>query len=244
MHQGFLGDKIMLFSIAIDGPAGAGKSTIAKFLAKKLSFVYIDTGAMYRAIGFYAYNHVFKSKPFVIDSVTTQEIYSFLSVSLNSLVLKINYINEEQHIYMNNEDITDMIRSQEMGTMASVVSTIKEVRVFLVKEQQRMAKEISVVMDGRDIGTHVLPQAPVKIYLTASSEIRAKRRYDQLVQKGETPDFQLLKAEIEERDYRDMNREHAPLRRAEDAIELDTSEMNIQEVVDCIYEIVTNRMEQ
>jgi len=232
----------MTFSIAIDGPAGAGKSTIAKVLAKKLSFIYVDTGAMYRAIGYYAYKYVFEQKPFEINDQTMSEIKSYLEQHLSSLQISIDYIDEEQHIFMNGIDVTDAIRSQEIGTMASIVSANKDVRVYLVKEQQRFAEKISVVMDGRDIGTFVLPKAPVKIFLTASSTIRAKRRFDQLVEKGESPDFEMLKQEIEERDYRDMNREYAPLRKADDAIELDSSHMNIDQVVEFIYTIVVSKM--
>jgi len=232
----------MTFSIAIDGPAGAGKSTIAKVLAKRLSFIYVDTGAMYRAIGYYAYKHVFEQKPFEINDQTMMEIQTYLEEHLSSLHITIDYIDEEQHIFMNGVDVTDAIRSQEIGTMASIVSANKAVRVYLVEEQQRIAEKISVVMDGRDIGTFVLPKAPVKLFLTASSNIRAQRRFDQLIEKGESPDFDVLKQEIEERDYRDMNREYAPLKKAEDAIELDSSYMNIDQVVDFIYDIVVSKM--
>lgn len=229
------------FSVAIDGPAGAGKSTIAKQLAKKLSYIYIDTGAMYRAIGFYAYTHVYGDRSFEMNEAMQQRITEFLVAHISQVSIKIDYVQGEQHIYLNQVDVTDKIRTQVMGTMASVVSAIKEVREFLVREQQKMASSISVVMDGRDIGTHVLPNAQVKIYLTASSDIRAKRRFDELLQKGENPDFEKLKAEIEERDHRDMHREHAPLRKADGAIEVDSSYMTITEVVDFIYTYVVSK---
>lgn len=230
------------FSVAIDGPAGAGKSTIAKQLAKKLSYIYIDTGAMYRAIGFYVYSHVFKDNSFEINEVTQRRIEVFLDQHLSDLKVSIDYIGDEQHIFLNEEDITFKIRTQEMGTMASVVSAIKSVREYLVYEQQMLASKTSVVMDGRDIGTHVLPNAQVKVYLTASSEIRARRRYNELIEKGMSPDFDQLKSEIEERDYRDMNREFAPLRQADDAVVIDSSTMTISEVVDCIYTLVLSKL--
>lgn len=230
------------FSVAIDGPAGAGKSTIAKLLAKKLSYVYIDTGAMYRAIGFFAYSHVFKERPFETNESVQKNIEAFLEEHLTSLSVSIDYLDGEQHIFLNQEDITHLIRTQEMGTMASIVSAIKSVREYLVHEQQKLAEKTSVVMDGRDIGTHVLPNAQVKVYLTASSDIRARRRYHELIEKGMTPNFDQLKSEIEERDYRDMNREFAPLRQADDAVVIDSTDLTIEEVVDQIYSLVLLRV--
>lgn len=227
-----------ILNIAIDGPAGAGKSTIAKSLAEKLSYIYVDTGAMYRAIGYFAYTNktdLDYTKP--LNEAELEALYSFIELHLEDISIKIEYIDKVQQIILNGVNVSDLIRSPLMGTMASVVSANKSVRLFLVHLQQQMAKEVPVVMDGRDIGTYVLPDSKLKIYLTATSEVRAKRRFDQLVEKGETPDFESLKTEIEERDYRDMNREFAPLKQADDAKLLDSSDMTIEEVVDFIYDL-------
>lgn len=227
-----------ILNIAIDGPAGAGKSTIAKSLAEKLSYIYVDTGAMYRAIGYFVYNSN-KEIDFnkQLDESDLQELYTYIETHLDDISIRIEYKNQVQQIILNDENVSDLIRSPLMGTMASIVSANKNVRLYLVYLQQQMAKEAAVVMDGRDIGTYVLPDSKLKIYLTASSQVRAKRRYDQLVDKGENPDFDSLKKEIEERDYRDMNREFAPLKKAEDAILCDSSNMTIEEVVDFIYNL-------
>lgn len=227
-----------ILNIAIDGPAGAGKSTIAKSLAEKLSYIYVDTGAMYRAIGYYVYHSnkdIDFSKP--LDDSTLKQLYTYVEEHLDDITIKIEYVNKVQQIILNNENITELIRTAIMGTMASIISANKQVRLYLVHMQQQMAKEIPVVMDGRDIGTHVLPEAELKIYLTASSDVRAKRRFDQLVDKGESPDYGRLKSEIEERDHRDMNREFAPLKQASDAHLVDSSNMTIEEVVDFIYNL-------
>ena len=227
-----------ILNIAIDGPAGAGKSTIAKSLAEKLSYIYVDTGAMYRAIGYYVYNsnkELDFSKP--LDESSLEDLYTYIEAHLDDISIRIEYIDKVQQIILNNENVSDLIRSPLMGTMASIVSANKKVRLYLVYLQQQMAKEEAVVMDGRDIGTHVLPESRLKIYLTASSYVRAKRRYDQLSNKGEISDFDSLKNEIEERDYRDMNREFAPLKQADDAVLIDSSHMTIEEVVDFIYNL-------
>jgi len=227
-----------IVNIAIDGPAGAGKSTIAKTLAEKLSYIYVDTGAMYRAIGYFVYNSVDDidlSKP--LNEDTLLSLYAFIEKHLEDISIKIEYINNVQQIILNDVNISELIRSPQMGTMASIVSANKKVRLYLVHLQQKMATEVPVVMDGRDIGTYVLPDSKLKIYLTASSKVRATRRFDQLVKKGESPDFESLKSEIEERDYRDMNRDFAPLKQAEDAILLDSSNMTIDEVVEFIYNL-------
>ncbi len=214
-------------NIAIDGPAGAGKSTIAKALAKKLNVVYVDTGAMYRAIGLY-----FSRKQVAKDDIETVER------ECENIDVSIGYENGEQVVYLNGENVNGLIRTPEAGMMASAFSMHKKVREKMVELQQALAKKTSVVMDGRDIGTVVLPDAKVKVYLTASSSVRAKRRYDELVQKGIDCDLEQLKKEIEERDYQDMTREVSPLKKAEDAIELDTSDLSIEEVIRKIQDIV------
>ena len=218
-------------NIAIDGPAGAGKSTIAKNLAKERNMVYVDTGAMYRTIGLYC-----TRKEIVGDDEAT------IVSELDNINVSLAYENGEQVIYLNGENVNAFIRTPEAGVMASAVSRFGKVRERMVELQQNLAKTTSVVMDGRDIGTVVLPDAEVKIYLTASSEVRAKRRYDELVAKGMECDLATLQKEIEERDYRDMNREVSPLKKAEDAVELDTSDMTIAEVVEAMQKIVAEKI--
>lgn len=218
-------------NIAIDGPAGAGKSTIAKNLAKDRNMVYVDTGAMYRAIGLYC-----SRKGIAGDDEAT------IVGELDNINVSIAYENGEQVVYLNGENVNGLIRTPEAGNMASAVSVFGKVREKMVELQQNLAKTTSVVMDGRDIGTVVLPNAEVKIYLTASSEVRAKRRFDELVAKGMECDLATLQKEIEERDYRDMNREVSPLKKAEDAVELDTSYMTISEVVDAMQKIVAEKV--
>ena len=218
-------------NIAIDGPAGAGKSTIAKNLAKDRNMVYVDTGAMYRAIGLYC-----SRKGIAGDDEAT------IVGELDNINVSIAYENGEQVVYLNGENVNGLIRTPEAGNMASAVSVFGKVREKMVELQQNLAKTTSVVMDGRDIGTVVLPNAEVKIYLTASSEVRAKRRFDELVAKGMECDLATLQKEIEERDYRDMNREVSPLKKAEDAVELDTSYMTIPEVVEAMQKIVAEKV--
>ena len=214
-------------NIAIDGPAGAGKSTIAKLVSKKLDFIYVDTGAMYRAIGLY-----------FINNNTDVENEEELLKALDKIKIDIAYEDGVQHIYLNKVDVSKEIRNEKVGNMASKTSAYKPVRAKLLDLQRGLAAENDVIMDGRDIGTNILPNAELKIYLTASVEVRAKRRYDELVEKGETPEFETIKKDIEQRDYQDMNREIAPLKQAEDAILVDTSDMTIDEVVDKITELV------
>lgn len=218
-------------SIAIDGPAGAGKSTIAKALAKKRGMIYVDTGAMYRAIALY----------FIRNQIKADEIEK-IEQACENIKVSIAYENGEQIVLLNGENVNSYIRTQEVGNMASVTSAYARVRERLVELQRAVAKEQSVVMDGRDIGTCVLPNADVKIYLTASVEIRAKRRYDEMTEKGVDCDYEVLKREIAERDTRDMTRKISPLRKAEDAVELDTTEMTIEEVIATMDQIVQEKM--
>ena len=219
-----------MFNIAIDGPAGAGKSTIAKKVAKELDFIYVDTGAMYRSMALY----------FIRKQVKAAEVDKIITL-LPEIHVTIAYENGEQHVYLNGEDVSALIRNEEVSQMTSSISTIPEVREKLLDLQRDLAKENNVLMDGRDIGTCVLPNAQLKIYLTASVEVRAKRRYDEMVEKGMECNLRELEASIKERDYRDMNREVAPLKQAEDAVLLDTSDMNIEEVVNAIIRMVKER---
>ena len=213
----------MGFQIAIDGPAGAGKSTVAKLISKELGYIYIDTGAMYRAFGLYLLNNN-------ID-VNDEDAISKVVEKVN---ISIEFVQGEQKIYLNNEDVTDKIRTPEIGQAASSCSVHKCVREKLVALQQELANKQSVVMDGRDIGSVVLPNANLKIFLTASVEVRAKRRILDYKQKGiEKPLDEMIK-EIEERDYRDSHRENSPLTQVKDAILIDSSNMSIDDVVDKI----------
>jgi len=218
-------------NIAIDGPAGAGKSTIAKALARELGMIYVDTGAMYRAIGLYC-----TRKNIAGDDANAVE------AECDRIHVSIVYQNGEQIVCLNGENVNEQIRTAQAGTMASAISVHKKVRAKMVELQKKLAEENSVVMDGRDIGTVVLPNAEVKIYLTASSSVRAKRRYDELIAKGQDCNLEELQREIEERDYRDMHREISPLKKAEDAVELDTSELSIREVVEKMLQIVKEKM--
>ncbi len=219
-----------ILTIAIDGPAGAGKSTIAKRLAKDYEIVYVDTGAMYRSVALYMMEHH-------IDLDIEQDVVE----ALEQVHIRIEYKDQVQHIYLNEEDVTQKIRQQSVGEGASKVSAYLPVRKKMVMMQQEMAKMTSLVMDGRDIGTHVLTDAKVKIFLNADVMIRAKRRYNELVEKGESADLNVIADEIRERDHRDMNREHAPLIQAHDAHLLDTSKMSIDDVVHAIKKIIEMR---
>ena len=217
----------MGMNIAIDGPAGAGKSTIAKRLAKELGFIYIDTGAMYRAMGYY----------FAVNMGVDLDNAKKVEEACPKVEVTIAYENGEQQVYVNGENLSGMIRTERGGEMASKVSVHPVVRTKLVESQQKLAQNADVIMDGRDIGTVVLPNAQVKIFLTASSFTRAKRRYDELTEKGMKCDLAEIEKDIIERDYRDMNRETSPLKQAEDAVLVDTSELNIDEVVEEIRKI-------
>lgn len=210
-------------SIAIDGPAGAGKSTIAKMAASRLGFVYVDTGAMYRSMALY----------FLRQGVDPGD-ESAIAAACKDVDVTIRHENGEQQVILNGENVSGLIRTEEVGKMASAISVYVPVREKLVLLQKQLAAKTNVIMDGRDIGTCVLPDAPVKIYLTASVEVRAKRRYNELVEKGGACDIREIEADIEKRDYQDMHREHSPLKRAEDAVLLDSSHMTIEQVVDAI----------
>lgn len=210
----------MSFQIAIDGPAGAGKSTIAKAVSKKLGYIYVDTGAMYRAMALY----LLRQHVDVSDS-------SAISAAARNADITISYVDGAQQVMLNGENVTGLLRTEEVGNMASVSSANPDVRAKLVELQQALAARENVVMDGRDIGTCVLPKADVKVYLTASTQCRAKRRYDELCAKGESCDLSEIEADIRDRDERDMTREVSPLRQAEDAVLVDSSDMTIEEVV-------------
>lgn len=216
----------MGFNIAVDGPAGAGKSTIAKLVAKKMNLIYVDTGAMYRAIALYLLRM----------GVDINDDEAVIKECVNADIT-IKYEDGVQVVYLNGENVNAFLRTEEVGNAASKTSVLAPLRAHLLSLQQNMAKTNDCIMDGRDIGTCVLPNADVKIYLTASSAVRAKRRYDELTAKGEVCDLDKIKADIEERDYRDMNRETAPLKQAEDAVLVDSSYMTIEEVVEEIIKI-------
>lgn len=213
----------MGYSIAIDGPAGAGKSTIARLVAKEKGFIYVDTGAMYRGLAV----HFLKKGIQPEDTEKIKEACRDAQVS-------IGYEEGQQQVYLNGENITSQLRREEVGNMASKSSAIPEVREKLLSLQRDLARRQNVVMDGRDIGTFVLPDADVKVYLTASSRTRAKRRYDELTARGVPCDLEQIEQDIIERDSRDMNREISPLRQAEDAVLVDSSDMTIRQVADAI----------
>jgi cytidylate kinase len=220
----------MSVSIAIDGPAGAGKSTIAKQLASQLNYIYVDTGAMYRAMAVYfAENGINPDdEPAVTEAVKNVDI-------------TIEYDSGVQQVILNGRNVTSLLRTEETGKMASKTSKYAAVRSKLVDLQRKLAGTTDVIMDGRDIGTTVLPNAFAKIYLTASSDARAKRRYDELCAKGESCELSAIKADIEQRDYDDMHREISPLVQAEDAVYLDTSDMDIPQVLAEITRIIEEK---
>ena len=215
----------MSINIAIDGPAGAGKSTVAKLLAKKLGYVYVDTGAMYRAMGIYFSEKGIDPK----DEEAVGKAASEAEVSLR-------FASGQQRVYLNGDDVTDQIRTEAAGNMASATSVYPKVREKLTAMQKELAAKENVVMDGRDIGTVVLPQADLKVFLTASSMVRGKRRFDELVAKGEVADLPTIIRDIEKRDELDKNRETAPLKKAEDAYFLDSSSLTIDAVLEKILE--------
>lgn len=220
----------MSFNIAIDGPAGAGKSTIARRVAKELSFLYVDTGALYRAIGLY-----------LIRNGVSAEDEQALPEACRQIHIDIAYENGEQQVYLNEENVTGQIRTEEIGKMASAAAAKPCVRELLLNLQRDLAARADVLMDGRDIGTNILPGAQLKIYLTASVKTRARRRYLELVQKGDVCVLEEIEKVIEERDYRDEHRDIAPLKKAEDAVLVDSSDMSIDQVVEQIIELYRQR---
>lgn len=217
--------------IAIDGPAGAGKSTIAKKVAAELGFIYVDTGAMYRAMALY-----------MIKNGIRADEPEKISATCDSADITIRHENGEQVVLLNGENVNGLIRTEKVGNMASASSVNGDVRRKLVELQQKLAGEADVVMDGRDIGTVVLPNADVKVYLTASSKVRAERRFKELTAKGETCDIDVIEKDIIERDYRDMHREISPLKQADDATLVDSSDMTIDEVAKTIVDLYKNSL--
>lgn len=219
------------FALAIDGPSGAGKSSIAKALAKSLGIIYVDTGAIYRTVGLYVYRQE-------IDSKDSDKIIPLLSY----INIRLAYVDNAQHIYLNGEDVSDKIRTETISKYASDISAIPEVRAFLLSLQRDLAKENSVVMDGRDIGTVVLPDAEIKVYLTASAEVRAERRYKELIAKGEDVTLESVLESINQRDKNDSSRATAPLKAADDAIILDNSHLTAEETLGRFTEIIESRI--
>ena len=215
----------MGINIAIDGPAGAGKSTIAKLVAKEKGFIYVDTGAMYRAIALY----LIRNNVALDDNASMVKYASEAEVS-------IKYVDGQQQVLLNGENVNGLIRTEDVSKMASVSSAVPEIRTMLLELQRKLARENDVVMDGRDIGTNILPNAQYKIFLTASAEERANRRYKELKEKGIDCDYEQIKADIIERDERDSNRATAPLKQAEDAVLVDSSDMTIDEVAKTIID--------
>lgn len=216
-----------MISVAIDGPAGAGKSTVARAAAKEMNYIYVDTGALYRAVGLYALE----------NGIGTADAPA-LCPRLRDITLEIAYKEGEQRVLLNGRDVSAEIRRPEMGMAASDVSAIPEVRAFLLDLQRDMAKKQNAVMDGRDIGTVVLPEAGVKIFLTAEPESRARRRYDEHLAKGEKVSFYEILADLEKRDYNDTHRKVAPLKQADDAVLLDTTELTLEQVVQRVIDII------
>ena len=220
-----------MFKVAIDGPSGAGKSTIAKRAAQTLGFVYIDTGAMYRTVALACLN----------EKVNIKENPEKAIGVVNNISIDIDYINGEQRIFLNDEDVSDKIRTPEVSMGASDVSAIGAVREKLVSLQRELAGTKNVIMDGRDIGTHVLPDADVKIFLTASAEVRAERRFKELIEKGTKVSYEDVLSDIIKRDRQDETREVSPLRRAEDAVLADTSELTLDESIELVLDLINKK---
>lgn len=217
-----------MINIAIDGPSGAGKSSIAKAVSKKLGYIYVDTGALYRSIGLNA----------VRCGVENTRDESLVVPTLENANVSLRFINGEQRVFLGDDDVSEAIRQNEISMAASNVSAIPRVREFLFSLQRSIAEKNNCIMDGRDIGTVVLPKADVKIFLTASSKERARRRYKELSEKGQTVDFDTLLKEIEERDYQDSHRETAPLKKADDAVLVDTTGVSFDEAVELILNTI------
>lgn len=221
-----------MIAVAIDGPVGAGKSSLARICAERLGYIYVDTGALYRTVGLFCTR----------NNINTDN-HTAVRLALESkLKLEIRLIDGTQHVYMNGEDVSEEIRTPEMSMMASKVSAIGEVRRYLVDIQRKMAEENNVIMDGRDIGTVILPNAQVKIFITAKPEIRAKRRYDELVAKGMDVKFEDVLSDLNQRDYNDSHRAEAPLKQAEDAVLLDTSGLDFEGSAEAIIKIIEGKI--
>lgn len=215
-----------MHAIAIDGPAGAGKSSIAKIVAKRLGYIYVDTGALYRAVAYFVVSRGKSAEdPFAVEGCLTQ------------IKAEIKYVGDQQRIFINDSDVTDYIRTSEISMAASSVSAMPKVRSFLFGLQKEIAENNNVVMDGRDIGTVVLPHADVKIFLTASAEERAKRRYSELIAKGENVIFEDVLSDVITRDRNDSTRSTAPLKMADDAVLVDTTSLSFEESVEAVYKI-------
>lgn len=221
----------MSTNIAIDGPAGAGKSTIARMLAKELNYIYVDTGAMYRAMALY-----------MIEQKTDIQNADAVRAACDAIQIDIRYNDGEQQVILNGRNVNGFIRTEAVSEMSSKISAIPEVREKLLSLQRSLAEAANVIMDGRDIGTHVLPNADVKIFLTADAHVRALRRYEEFVAKGMECTLENVEREVIERDERDMNRAIAPLRQAEDAVLVDTSDLNIEEVVCHLQKLISERV--
>ena len=220
----------MPINVAIDGPAGAGKSTIAKAASKALGFIYVDTGALYRAVAF----HMLENG---IDISDSDKVIAELE-KLDKSFFSLRFIDGSQHVFAGEKDVSDKIRTPEVSMGASKVSAIPAVRSFLFELQKSIARENNIIMDGRDIGTVVLPNADLKIYLTASSKARAERRYKELAEKPDCPSFEEVLADIEQRDYNDMHRDIAPLKKADDAVVADTSDIDLEESIQLIIGLI------
>ncbi len=218
-------------AVAIDGPSGAGKSTIAKAVAKRLGFIYVDTGALYRAVGLYMLDHG-------VDTESEQQVIPMLS----GVEVSLRFVDGEQRVFLNDQDVSRRIRENEVSMAASNVSRIPEVRTFLFDLQKEIARENNIIMDGRDIGTVVLPGADVKIFLTASPEERAQRRYKELLERGQQVSYDTLLQEIKQRDYNDSHREIAPLKQAKDALLVDTTGNELETSIQLLDELITRRL--
>lgn len=220
-----------MISVAIDGPSGAGKSSLAKRLAKDLGYVYVDTGAMYRSIGLYA-----------VRAGVDPKDEAAVTALLPQIKLAIRLMDGAQHIYLNGEDVSDAIRAENIGMAASAVSAHPPVRAFLLDTQRGLAADQNILMDGRDIGTVVLPNASLKIYLTASAEKRAQRRYEEYLEKGQKATYEEVLEDQKKRDYDDSHRKIAPLKKAADAILVDTSELSLQESIDAVIGLMQEKL--
>ena len=230
--------------IAIDGPGASGKSTTAKYLSKAFNLIYLDTGAMYRAVAFYI-NENSPLPPSESGGITEKALLEISDFSfLDNIEIEFFSINEENRIYLNGNDITEGIRNPKITKLSSIVATIKEVRQKLVAEQRRLSENRSVILDGRDIGTVVFPDADYKFFLTASLDVRATRRYEELIERGMKVSFEDIKEELSWRDKNDCERLEAPLRKADDAIEIDTSTLSIQQQVNVIIELINKQIRE